>query len=154
MNPGFLIVFWLSAISAISAITTDRFDALWAHHEWDQWAPENDGGDRFLVWQIWERIGNQWGGSWVLFWGRKGSIQTLVSNRFDIDTETVENISIALVLGMDRHGITKEMKTIRQQETLEVKEQDSRALQTRKSQAHHFSCWASTLIQWRETRAT
>ena len=88
MNPGFLIVFWLSAISAITAITTDRFDALWAHHEWDQWAPENDGGDRFLVWQIWERIGNQWGGSWVLFWGRKGSIQTLVSNRFDIDTET------------------------------------------------------------------
>ena len=66
----------------------------------------------------------------------------------------MENISIAFVLGMDRHGITKEMKTIRQQETLEVKEQDSRALQTRKSQAHHFSCWASTLIQWRETRAT
>ena len=64
----------------------------------------------------------------------------------------VENISIALVLGMDQNGITKEMKTIRQQQTLEEKEQDSRALQNRKPQAFPFS-WSSTLIQWRETRA-
>ena len=58
----------------------------------------------------------------------------------------VENISIALVLGMDQNGITKEMKTIRQQQTLDEKEQDSRALQNRKPQAFPFS-WSSTLIQ-------